>query len=271
MIVTAATRGEAAQQLAAALARAHIHGVTTNRDLLVRVLRHPAFLAGEVDTHFLDRHGVAQLAAPLADHTAERLHAVTAALTGQATRRAAAPVLPTLPSGWRNNPSQLHTAAYGRAGRTVVGYRLGRGVAALTVDGAAVSDIEGSGAHRTPPTFSSTASAGGSRCTGSATRRTSTARWAPRRCARCRASPAAEPPTAAGSLVAPMPGLLVRVAVAAGDAVLAGEVLVVLEAMKMEHPVTATRAGTVRRVLVAPGQQVETGSLLVVLEEVDDV
>ena len=52
-----------------ALARAGIHGVVTNRDLLVNVLRHPAFLAGDTDTAFFDRHGLDTLAAPLADAT----------------------------------------------------------------------------------------------------------------------------------------------------------------------------------------------------------
>ncbi|MDT4913517.1 MAG: propionyl-CoA carboxylase alpha chain, partial [Pseudonocardiales bacterium] len=67
VIAWAPTRTQAATALATALARAHIHGVVTNRDLLVNVLRHPAFLRGETDTAFFDRHGLATLAAPLAD------------------------------------------------------------------------------------------------------------------------------------------------------------------------------------------------------------
>src|SRR5699024_128324 len=66
-IAWAPQRDEAARILASALARARIHGLVTNRDLLVNVLRHPAFLAGETDTAFFDRHGLAVLAAPLAD------------------------------------------------------------------------------------------------------------------------------------------------------------------------------------------------------------
>ena len=56
LVAWAPTRQEAARMLASALARARLHGVVTNRDLLVRVLRHPAFAAGDVDTGFLDRH-----------------------------------------------------------------------------------------------------------------------------------------------------------------------------------------------------------------------
>ncbi|WP_280244793.1 acetyl-CoA carboxylase biotin carboxylase subunit, partial [Nocardia abscessus] len=64
VISYAETRGEAARLLAAALHRAKIHGLVTNRDLLVRVLRHPAFLAGDTDTAFFATHGLDALAAP---------------------------------------------------------------------------------------------------------------------------------------------------------------------------------------------------------------
>ena len=72
VIAWAPTRDQAARALAGALARSRIHGVVTNRDLLVNVLRHKAFLAGDTDTAFLDRHGLDALAAPLVDATAER-------------------------------------------------------------------------------------------------------------------------------------------------------------------------------------------------------
>ena len=88
VIVHAPTRTEAAAALAATLADARIHGVTTNRDLLVRTLRHRAFGEGAIDTGFLDRHGLQDLAAPLADHDAVGRHAVAAALAAQAARRA---------------------------------------------------------------------------------------------------------------------------------------------------------------------------------------
>jgi biotin carboxyl carrier protein len=73
---------------------------------------------------------------------------------------------------------------------------------------------------------------------------------------------------AAGPLrvTAPMPGKLVRLLVEAGQAVEAGQGLVVVEAMKMENELRATRAGRVRELLVREGQAVETGALLVVVE-----
>ena len=93
VIAHAPTRTEAVAALAATLAGSRIHGVTTNRDLLVRTLRHEGFAAGDIDTGFLDRHDLDVLAAPLADEGAVGRHAVAAALAGQAERRAAATVL----------------------------------------------------------------------------------------------------------------------------------------------------------------------------------
>jgi biotin carboxyl carrier protein len=72
--------------------------------------------------------------------------------------------------------------------------------------------------------------------------------------------------TGPAPLVAPMPGMIVRIHVGDGDAVQPGQGLVVMEAMKMENELRATAAGTVRRVLVAPGTAVEKGALLLEME-----
>ena len=98
VIVHAPTRAEAARTLSATLARAQIHGLRTNRELLVRILRHPQFLAGETDTHFLERHPAAELAAPLCDAAGEKLHAAAAALAAAGRAPADATVLATIPS-----------------------------------------------------------------------------------------------------------------------------------------------------------------------------
>ena len=77
---------------------------------------------------------------------------------------------------------------------------------------------------------------------------------------------AASGPRGPAPLVAPMPGLIVRVNVAPGQQVAAGTGLIVMEAMKMENELRATSAGTVKAVHAAPGQAVEKGALLVELE-----
>lgn len=102
VIAWAPTRAEAARRLARALAGARIHGVRTNRDLLVNVLRQEAFLAGDIDTAFFHRHGLQALSRTAADETAVRLSASAAALAEAAAHRAAAAVLGRLPAGWRN-------------------------------------------------------------------------------------------------------------------------------------------------------------------------
>ena len=73
-------------------------------------------------------------------------------------------------------------------------------------------------------------------------------------------------PSGPAPVMAPMPGLIVRVNVAAGDVVEAGQGVIVMEAMKMENELRATSAGTVKSVEVVPGTAVEKGALLVALE-----
>ena len=69
--------------------------------------------------------------------------------------------------------------------------------------------------------------------------------------------------TGPAPVVAPMPGLIVRVGVKVGDAVQAGQGVVVMEAMKMENELRASAAGTVKAINVQPGKAVEKGTLLI--------
>ena len=71
---------------------------------------------------------------------------------------------------------------------------------------------------------------------------------------------------ASGSLLAPMPGSVVRIAAEVGAEVEAGAPVLVLEAMKMQHTVTAPHAGTVTEINVEPGQQVASGEVLAVVD-----
>jgi acetyl/propionyl-CoA carboxylase alpha subunit len=268
VIAHAPTRHEAARALAGALERARIHGVTTNRDLLLAILRHPEFLAGDFDTGFLERHDPAILGAPRAGAATRRVHAVAAALAGQAERRSHAPVLREMPSGWRNNPSEPQTAAFVTPdGGVEVAYRFDRAgrCTFVSVEGEERGDIVVDGIS--PDTV--VLGVGGVR------RRYEVARSGPvtfvdgadgsSALSAVERFPLPGAELAAGALVAPLPGTVVKVAVAAGDPVTAGDTLVAIEAMKMEHEVRAPTDGTVTEVHVTAGEQVEAGRLLVVI------
>jgi pyruvate carboxylase subunit A/propionyl-CoA carboxylase alpha chain len=74
---------------------------------------------------------------------------------------------------------------------------------------------------------------------------------------------------AQGSLLAPMPGSVLRVGAAKGDTVTAGQPLIWLEAMKMEHTVTAPSNGVLVELTVAPGQQVDVGAVLARVQAIE--
>jgi acetyl/propionyl-CoA carboxylase alpha subunit len=269
VIVHAPTRAEAAKRLSRALTQARIHGLRTNRELLVRVLEHPDFLSGNTDTHFLERHDPVALAAPLADASVEHLHAAAAALASQAHNRTSATVLTSAPSGWRNNPSQFQCVRYqGEAGETLVEYAFHRDSLNLRVAGEPLPNvrcvsatptlvrIEVDGIQRTyaveqvGETFYVDSPLG-----------SSTLVELPR-------FPLPEDAAIAGSLVAPLPGAVNHVKVQAGDVVSAGDVLLVIDSMKMLHEISAPAGGTVTEIRVEAGSQVDAGAVLVVIEEV---
>ena len=123
VIAHGATRAEAIRTLRSALQRARLHGPTTNRDQLVRILGHPAFLAGDLHTTFLDDHPCTE---PITGDIA--LAAAAVALAEQAANRAMTAVWHGIPSGWRNNPAvdQSIELTSGETAFTVT-YRVGRG------------------------------------------------------------------------------------------------------------------------------------------------
>jgi propionyl-CoA carboxylase alpha chain len=261
VIAWAPTREEAARRLAGGLAGAHLHGPATNRDLLVRLLRHPVFLDGEVDTGFLERDG-ADLARPLADERTRRLCAVAAAVAATEEGRQAAP-LPAAPPGWRNLASQpeRHTFLVDDDELEVALWR--------TRDGAEVEGLDEVRLVHATPT-------GVVLADGGVERRFAVARYddevfvdSSLGAVRLRPLPRFPDPraqVAVGSLVAPMPGTVVQVPVVEGQAVTAGEPVVVLEAMKMEHTVRAPDDGAVAGVMVRVGDQVERGDVLAVVD-----
>ncbi len=264
VISYAPTRRQAALVLADALARARLHGVRTNRELLVNVLRHNAFLDGATDTAFFDTHGLAELASPLADAGAVRLSAIAAALADAAHNRAVAPVLGSIPSGWRNVASGYQVKSYLADDATEhrVEYRFSRtgleivGDEPLTLVSSAPGEV---------------VLAGG----GGVAHRFSVARYgddvyvdSPLGPVHLVSLPRFPEPGSAverGSLIAPMPGNVIRLGAAAGETVSAGQPLIWLEAMKMEHTITAPTDGVLVELNVNTGQQVEVGAVLGVI------
>ncbi|KUI29063.1 acetyl/propionyl-CoA carboxylase subuit alpha [Mycobacterium sp. IS-1496] len=260
VISYAPTRKQAAAILADALVRTRLHGVRTNRDLLVNVLRHPAFLDGATDTAFFDTHGLAELAAPTGDGRTTQLAVLAAALSDAARNRADATVFAAAPSGWRNLASGYQTKRYRdtEGDEHEVRYR-------FTRSGVEFAD------HDDVTLVSATPqrvvlAAGGAEFPFDVARHgdavfVDSALGAVEFVALPR-FPDPESAVAHGSLIAPMPGAVVRVGAAVGDTVTAGQPLVWLEAMKMEHTLTAPGDGVLAELTVAPGQQVEVGAVL---------
>jgi pyruvate carboxylase subunit A/propionyl-CoA carboxylase alpha chain len=267
VISYAPARGQAAGMLADALARTRIHGVRTNRDLLVNVLRHPGFLDGATDTGFFDTHGLAELAAPLSDASAVALSAVAAALADAAHNRQTATVFAAAPSGWRNLASGHQTKQYSdMAGEThKVSYRFTR--TGLDLPGHDAVALVSAQPERVVLAVDGVE------------RPFDVARYgeqvfvdSPLGPVQLVALPRFPDPDAAfaqGSLLAPMPGSVLRVGAAVGDTVTAGQPLIWLEAMKMEHTVTAPSDGVLAELNVEAGQQVEVGAVLARVDNVE--
>ncbi|HTM23326.1 MAG TPA: biotin/lipoyl-containing protein, partial [Kofleriaceae bacterium] len=264
VIAHAPTRAEAARALATGLRRLWAPGLVTNRDYLVRLLEHPAFVAGELDTHFIERHAAA-LAPAAPDAEALATAATAAALHAAARRRAARALLPALEPGYRNNRFADEEVGYAVGNETItVRYRnlggdryqiaagplAGIGRVSATADRIAL-ELDGR-----CTTFR--VACDGPRCYLQTSRATFALDEQPR-------FPERRAAAVAGACAAPMPGKVVKVLVAVGQTVSAGDTLLVLEAMKMEHTVRAPEAGIVERLAVAEGDQVAAAALLVVV------
>ena len=263
--------GRGARRLAAALAGAQIHGVTTNRDLLTAILREPEFLAGGTDTGYLSRHEPAALAASADPATGGARAGRGPGPAGG--HRAQARVLGTLPSGWRNVFSAPQRASYIAAGEQYdVTYRVTGSSVQASVNGVPAGEslvIRAASPDRLDLEIDGerAGSTASSKPTVSPTSTLATARapWTdvPRFGDPERAAPV-------GSLLAPMPGLVLRVLAEVGAVVAAGQPLLVLEAMKMEQTVSAPADGVVAELRAKAGEQVSTGQILAVLEAPDE-
>ncbi|AZG48269.1 ATP-binding protein [Gordonia insulae] len=269
VISWAPDRRRAAAMLSHALAGARIHGPVTNRDMLVNTLRSDEFLSGHTDTGFIDSVGLDVLSAPLAGGDDVRVAAAAAALADAARVRGRARVQAGLPAGWRNLTSGYQTKRYVDTrvddNEIEVRYRHGR-------DGVELPDLPGVSVVETSPDRVVVSVAG--------VRRTLTVALyddlafvdGPGVAVALRRVPRFIDPSAVarpGSLLAPMPGAVIRVAVTEGERVVAGQPLLWLEAMKMEHTVSAPADGIVATLSVQPGQQLSVGDVLAVISADD--
>jgi propionyl-CoA carboxylase alpha chain len=255
VVAYAPSRDQAARMLADALSRARLHGVTTNRDHLVGLLRDPDFLAGRVSTTSVESH------AP-GPSGADGDHAAAAALALAEHARVARTVQHGVAVGWRNVPSRpQRTVLTTRATGDPVtvewsGGRDGYAVEGLTVRAAGPTSVT---LERDGVATTYAVSVSGDHVDVDSPIGHVALTVVPRF-----TDPAEA--VATGSLLAPMPGTVVSVAVEKGDVVVAGQPVLVLEAMKMQHTVTAPNAGAVTQLDVRPGAQVAAGEVLAVVE-----
>jgi propionyl-CoA carboxylase alpha chain len=266
VIVHAPTRSEAALRLARVLETTRIQGLTTNRDFLVTTLRNPAFLSGDTTTDFIERIAPEPVRTVPQDELIDS--AVAVAMMSQGQRRDKAKVQKNIPSGWRNTvmPPEILSFKHGED-VIVVNYRIQRdGNYSVQVG---EQDFDVSIHSRNDHEIQWVSN--GKRSTTAVTREGM--QWfvhghqgdvelveQPR-------FPIKGAEGDSGGLHAPMPGNVQATYVSVGDKVEKGHLMLILEAMKMEHQITAPMAGTVVAVHVEAGVQVANGELLIQLEE----
>ncbi len=286
VISHAPSRAEAAARLALALDRLHLGGVITNRYYLAAALRSEAFRAGDTTTDFVDRANLPR-SRLLTAGQAESV-AVAAAMWLVSADRDEAATLGAMPAGWRLGrlpDDRVELIIDGAL--MVVGYRpardgsfaiaagsgdaspvgedpvgagpIGEGIAVVHRWSAGILDIEWRGLR-----IGYTVTRSGDEVHLTGPFGTVTAVVVPRFTPPDRTGPTDD------GLVAPMPGLVLEVRVETGQRVEAGQTLVVLEAMKMEHHMNAPAVGVVTATLVAVGDQVATGTPLLDID-LDDL
>jgi len=281
VIVHAPSRKEAIRRLANALEQTRIEGLITNRDFLVACLRTPEFLAGDTTTDFIERVAPALTRMPSKDEITESV--IAACLASQYGRRNGAEVLADIGSGWRNSvmpPQRIEFACNcnGTENAYLVEYRCRRDCL-FTVQIASQEFVCEVHSCTNLPTESGSnvaidLSISGKRCVYELLLDGDT--WyaqSPMGNVRLRQQarfPSTVNEEVGGGLMAPMPGNVLAVMVEVGDVVEKGQTLLILEAMKMEHPVQATIDGVISEINVAVGEQVDNNQSLIVLTELSE-
>lgn len=261
VIVWADNRDEALRRLAAALANAEIHGLKTNRDLLVNLLRDPVVVSATMETTWLDGADLSQLGASPVDADALALSGFAAAVALAESARAQSTFQSRIPAGFRNVPSQPQTTGFlvgdedvdvrWFGGRTFTSPDLETTTVIATAPSRVV--LETDGVRRTFTIHLDGTNVDVESALGHVALK--------------RRPRFVDPSTqvAVGSLLAPMPGSVIAIRAAVGDRVEEGQPLVVMEAMKMQHTIVAPYAGTVTELDVREGSQVDAGAVLAVV------
>ncbi len=268
IIATGRDREEARVKLVRSLRGLAVSGVTTNRDMLVAVLGHDAFVAGALATRLLEDHPELALSRPPAEEVT--VNAVAAVLADVVQRRAAATLQAFTPAGWRNvRSAPSSTALIANGEELLVEYAADRNgtwhVSVGGVDHSAriigvrddefdllVDDIRRRfSVRRESDGFLVSWAAGQTLFTS-------------------RSALVNDEALAVGALVAPLPGVVVAVERQVGDLVEAGDTLLIIEAMKMEHRVLAPESGRLSELHVKPGDPVEHDQLLAAVGAADD-
>ena len=256
------SRVEAANKLSSALESLHIGGVVTNRDFLVAILRSEAFLKGLTTTNFIEKVKPA-LSVVLSDSELQ-LVASIAALWIQGKNRNDAEILGQLPSGWRNSrlPRQKISFQYDE-NEIPITYRSRRDgkfdlneksvATVFNWDPESINvEIDG---HR----FTSKVTKDNDLVVVQMPWGNTSLQELPRFLL-----PGSE--EISGGLTAPMPGKVVELKVKVGDSISKGDVVVILEAMKMEHEVNAPADGKVSEIYIKKDEQLENGALLMIVD-----
>ena len=263
VITKGKTRTDAANKLALALESLHIGGVTTNRDFLVSSLRSSHFLKGKTTSDFIDK-AKPKRSVILKDKSLEQA-TIAAALLIQGRNRNDATILKNIPSGWRNSRLPRQKIGFSYLDKEVfVSYKSNRdNTFSVNEDSTSqILDWSGKGID-----IEINNSRFFSKVTQDKDNLVVHGPWGdvlfkvlPRF-----TLPGTE--IQAGGLVAPMPGKVIDLKVKVGSKVKKGDTLVILEAMKMEHQVKASKDGKITKVLIKKDDQLENGALLMVLDK----
>ena len=263
VITKGKTRTDAANKLALALESLHIGGVTTNRDFLVSSLRSSHFLKGKTTSDFIDK-AKPKRSVILKDKSLEQA-TIAAALWIQGRNRNDATILKNIPSGWRNSRLPRQKIGFSYLDKEVfVSYKSNRDNTFSVNEDSTAQILNWSGKGIDIEINNSRFF---SKVTQDKDNLVVHGPWGdvlfkvlPRF-----TLPGTE--IQAGGLVAPMPGKVIDLKVKVGSKVKKGDTLVILEAMKMEHQVKASKDGKITKVLIKKDDQLENGALLMVLDK----